>query len=346
MIVAYEAVFENLFSEFKCHYIFSFPIDRYPMDVMNRVALRYNIRQIEITVCLFKETSMFLERGQAIEIPTAIKKNVSYEEAYNTLVSKNYKPSYVKKNKYNLLKWFKVFFWQYARDIAFKFIMLIENDRKSLHYLDSQMYLAHKVNISDVSIKKYQDKNYFEFMMKSPKSRNVIVALQLYPEASIDYWVKNLEIVKYEKFMLKIFKEMSSRGFNIFLKDHPLQFGFRQIKFIRESKKIKILYYLPYDSDINIMMKYCSTSLTTTGTIGLQACLNGLNSIVTNSYYSNSSDFYVYNNIDDIKNILDKIVNKSNLKIDLKKERERIIKHIYNISFYGDILSFRLKEKF
>ena len=118
--------------------------------------------------------------------------------------------------------------------------MLIENDRKSLHYLDSQMYLAHKVNISDVSIKKYQDKNYFEFMMKSPKSRNVIVALQLYPEASIDYWVKNLEIVKYEKFMLKIFKEMSSRGFNIFLKDHPLQFGFRQIKFIRESKKLKI----------------------------------------------------------------------------------------------------------
>ena len=49
--------FENLFSEFKCHYIFSFPIDRYPMDVMNRVALRYNITQIEITVCLFKETS-------------------------------------------------------------------------------------------------------------------------------------------------------------------------------------------------------------------------------------------------------------------------------------------------
>ena len=41
MIVAYEAVFENLFSEFKCHYIFSFPIDRYPMDVMNRVALRW-----------------------------------------------------------------------------------------------------------------------------------------------------------------------------------------------------------------------------------------------------------------------------------------------------------------
>ena len=46
------------------------------------------------------------------------------------------------------------------------------------------------------------------------------------------------------------------------------------------------------------------------------------------------------------KNILDKIVNKSNLKVDLKKRSERIVKHIYNISFFGDILSFRLKKNF
>ena len=168
MIISYENVFEELFSTQQFHYIFSFPIDRYPMDVLERVAKRYNIEYFEVTACLFDNTSMLLKRGKVVKIPNGIEKSISFDEAYSTLVSPKYTPVYVRKpKKYNKIQWLKVFLWQYARDIVFKLIMILERDRRSLHYIDSQMYLKHKVSLSDIFVNKYINYDYKEVMLNN-----------------------------------------------------------------------------------------------------------------------------------------------------------------------------------
>ena len=58
MVIAYEYVFEDLFKDNSYSNIISFPIDRYPMDVMNRVAKRYNIDHLEITVSVLNNFSI------------------------------------------------------------------------------------------------------------------------------------------------------------------------------------------------------------------------------------------------------------------------------------------------
>lgn len=347
MIISYENVFEELFSTQQFHYIFSFPIDRYPMDVLERVAKRYGVEYFEVTACLFDNTSMLLKRGKVVKMPNGIEKPISFDEAYSTLVSPNYRPVYVRKpKKYNEFKWLKVFSWQYARDIVFKFIMVLKNDKKSLHYLDSQMYLKHKVSFSDIFVNKYINYNYQEVMRNNPKEKNVIVALQLYPEASIDYWIEDMEIVNYEPFMLKLIKQLSNEGYNIFLKDHPLQFGFRQVKFIKDAIELPNVHFLPYNSDINEMLENVSISVTTTGTVGLQAALRGIISIVTPSYYSNSIDFIVLNSAKELNLLNSKIQQQLGIPVNLEERRNRLIEHLYEISLAGDIFSFRQKENF
>lgn len=347
MIISYENVFEELLSAKQFQYIFSFPIDRYPMDVLERVAKRYSIEYFEITACLFDNTSMLLKRGKVVKMPNGIEKSISIEEAYSNLVSPKYTPVYVRKpKKYDKIKWLKVFSWQYARDIVFKLIMILERDRRSLHYLDSQMYLKHKVSLSDIFVNNYINYDYKEVMLCNPKEKNVIIALQLYPEASIDYWVEDLEIVNYEPFILKLIEQLSNEGYTIFLKDHPLQFGFRQVKFIKDSIQLPNVHFLPYNSDINELLENVSISFTTTGTVGLQAALRGIISIVTPSYYSNSTDFIVLKSANDLNILNSKIQQRMGNTVNLEERRNRLIEHLYEISLAGDIFSFRQKENF
>ena len=223
--------------------------------------------------------------------------------------------------------------------------MLFENDPLSLHYLDSQMYLKHKVKFKDIQIFNYIDNNYVEVIKKSKKT-NVLIALQLFPEASIDYWVRDMGVVKYEDFLIHVVKSFSKKGYNVLLKDHPLQFGFRTIELIKKAKLFDNVYLLPYESDINYIMNFCQISFTTTGTIGLQSAIKGLVSFVTPSYYSNNTDFKVYKNRDDfdfhLKNINPAKLDKDKLKL----RKKRIITHIHKTSFKGSILSFFQKKNF
>lgn len=344
MIIGFENAYEEFFSSRKVDYLLSFPIDRYPMDVLERVAKRHGAKYLEVTVCLFKNTSMLLKRGVPLILPEGIPKSISYQDAYDTLISTSYKPVYVTKaKKFTKFKWIKRFIWQYARSIAFKGIMLIENDFKGLHYLDSQMYLKHKVSVLDINYEKYIDWDYQNILVSAPKSKNVILALQLYPEASIDYWVNDLGIVDYEPYILSFIEIMSKEGYNIFLKDHPLQFGFRQLDFIQRAKMNKNVYFLPYESDINQLVEYCGISMTTTGTVGLQSALKGLISIVTPSYYSNDKDFIIINSADEIAELPMKI-KSFNTSFDIEERRNRIINHLYSITLNGDIFSFHQRK--
>ncbi len=345
MVIVYENVFEDLFKDNSYSTIISFPIDRYPMDVMNRVARRYNIDHIEVTVSVFNNCSMLLSLGEILSLPDDLSNTIDEKDAYNQLIDDNYQPNYISKSKFSMLRWLYIYIYQNIRALAFKFIMLIENDHLSLHYLDSQMYLGHKISLNDIKVFKFINYNYLDIIKQKDKT-NVIIALQLYPEASIDYWVRNMGIVDYENFLIHVIKSFSNLGYNIFLKDHPLQFGYRTTEFLEKTSLIDNVFFLPYESDINYLMKFCKISFTTTGTIGLQASINGLISFVTPSYYSNERDFKVYSNKEEFDNHLKNINLDSISKNNLKNRRKRIVTHLHKTSFYGSILTWFKKSNF
>ena len=52
--------------------------------------------------------------------------------------------------------------------------------------------------------------------------------LQLFPEASIDYWLRNVELIDHDNLVVDAARSFSEQGFLVLVKDHPSQFGFRQ----------------------------------------------------------------------------------------------------------------------
>ncbi len=79
---------------------------------------------------------------------------------------------------------------------------------------------------------------------------------------------------------------------------------------------------------------------TCTGTLGLQAALAGLKSVVTESYYSNNNDFIVFRRRDEIGQLPTRAAVAS-FGEPLIKRQQRIIRNLLLGSFEGDFFSFK-----
>mgnify|MGYP006281659677 CR=1 FL=1 len=95
-------------------------------------------------------------------------------------------------------------------------------------------------------------------------------ALQLFPEASIDYWLRNIELVDHENLVVEAAQGFSTAGFLVLVKDHPLQFGFRKTDFLDRLAAIKNVVILPYDVSGNELMSLAGASFSSTGTLGFK----------------------------------------------------------------------------
>ena len=58
-----------------------------------------------------------------------------------------------------------------------------------------------------------------------PRERRVFLGLQLFPEASMDYWLKSPDMLAHDDVLVRYCEVLGAAGYRIFVKDHPLKFG-------------------------------------------------------------------------------------------------------------------------
>lgn len=172
----------------------------------------------------------------------------------------------------------------------------------------------------------------------APEKR-VFFGLQLFPEASIDYWIPDLELIKHEDLLVDAATAFSEAGYLVLVKDHPLQFGFRQRGLIERLLKLSNVVFVPYEVSGNEVLSKCGVNFTCTGTLGLQAGLLGLKSITTKSYYYTPSDFIL---LDSRKSVADLPARVEATPVaDLGARQRRIIANLLRGSFKSDFFSFQ-----
>jgi hypothetical protein len=125
-------------------------------------------------------------------------------------------------------------------------------------------------------------------------SRRVLFGLQLFPEASIDYWIDNLDLVANEALVVEAAQAYAGSGYLVLVKDHPLQFGFRRTQLLEQLRAIPNVVIVPYEVGGNELLDLCAVNFTCTGTLGLQAALLGKVAVGTDSYYTNDDDFVIF----------------------------------------------------
>ncbi len=320
--------------------VLSFPIDRYVKDVLERLSRARGVPHIELTASVLPGMSMLLQRGRLIRAAESPNED-DVERRRKELAVPTFTPSYVQgQSTYNQWKYLRIYGYFRARAVAFRLISWLKRDPLNLHYLDAQPTLGHKSRLADMRIIDYCERNWRTKLASTPVAMRVLFGLQLFPEASIDYWIENLELIDNERLVIQAASAYSKAGFLVLVKDHPLQFGFRQVRLIERLRHLPNVIIVPYEVSGNELLGLVGSNFTCTGTLGMQAALYGLKSVVTDSYYSNEEDFIVFRSQDDISRLPQRTLAASS-EVDLAERQRRIVRNLLMGSFDGDFFSFK-----
>lgn len=340
MVVAMEYAFTQVLDRTDPAMVLSFPIDRYVSDVLERLAKRREIPYLELTASLISGMSMLMYRGQLVKTATP-PSTAMVREQVQTIAKPDFTPSYVQTAvRYTAARWWKTFLYFQLRGVVFKLIAGLKRDPLNLHYLDSQAFLGHKPRVSDRRIVSLVDRQWRARLAAFPKDKRIFFGLQLFPEASIDYWLANRELIDYEDLLIQAIDTFSRAGYLIMVKDHPSQFGFRQCEWLDRLLALPNVVLLPYEVSGNEAISLVNSNFTLTGTLGLQAALLGLTSIASPTYYTTPEDFLVFNSRAELSALPEKARARAPAAL-LEQRQERILTHLLQGSFRGDFFSFR-----
>ena len=164
------------------------------------------------------------------------------------------------------------------------------------------------------------------------------MGLQLFPEASIDYWINDLDLVQYEDSLVEAAKHFSNAGFQVLVKDHPLQFGFRQVGFLEQLLAIPNVILLPYEVSGTEVLNKVGTNFTFTGTLGLQAALQGITSVVVKNYFSTKTEFIEFNTREDLKDLPARVMTAKS-RASLEDGQHNIVANLLRGTFNEDLYS-------
>jgi hypothetical protein len=340
MVVAMEYAFSQVLDRVQPAMVLSFPIDRYVSDVLERLAKARGIPYLELTASLISGMSMLMYRGQLVktaEPPSA----ATVRHQVQTIAKPDFTPSYVQTAvRYTAARWWKTFLYFRLRGLVFKAISWLKRDPLNLHYLDSQAFLGHKPRVSDRRIVSMVDRHWRERLDAFPKDKRIFFGLQLFPEASIDYWLANRALIDYESLMVQAADAFARAGYLVLVKDHPSQFGFRQCELLDRLLALPNVVLLPYEVSGNEAISLAGSNFTLTGTLGLQAALLGLTSIASPTYYTTPDDFLTFNRREQLAELPRQVDNWPQASA-LEQRQERILTHLLQGSFDGNFFSFR-----
>ena len=335
MAQAIELAFDRLGPEL----VVTFTIDRYVMDVMERIARRRGIDFLEMTASIIPDEVMLMRRGQPAWLRDP--SNEEIEAAISQLCGGDFAPTYVRDAKrFSLAQFWRIFGYYAIRGAFFNVWRFLKRDRYNCHYLDALKRLKHKVRVRDVAVLGLLDHDWDKRLAEAPRERRVFLGLQLFPEASMDYWLASRRMVAHDDVVMRYCEVLGRAGYRIFIKDHPLQFGFRQRDLLERLSKLRCVTLVPYDVPANLLIGKCAVSVTFTGTIGFQAALAGLCSVVTDPYYATERNFLHVLDVDEIERLPERLAQWRSPD-DLANTRREIMSHFATISIEGDYFGWR-----
>lgn len=245
------------------------------------------------------------------------------------LCDNQYIPQNLPKLKKNLLfTYFRIYFSNLARVIFFEAFRYLKNEPYNYHYWSStrttrEMY-AHIIPKFSFGNKDWK------FKLDKSQKPVIFIPLQHFPEATVDYWAEDVEMVNYPERLIEIIKFLNS-DFQILIKEHPGVWGFRKPEFYKDIENSSLnVVVCPTEISGQECISACDAVLVWTGSVGFEAALRGKPVLTTcTPYYASGARFKKINinhDIDDIKKFIEQCkVNKIT-----EQEKIQLVRYLLN----------------
>ena len=337
MINAVWMAFVEVFNSFEPRLSLASCTDFFVVDLMERVGNERGTKFIGLARCPLKHKIMFLSKNEFQVL--AKPKIYDMENIINEVADSSFIPTKNSYKNYGISKFLKPKALWTTRRYVFKGLSLIHKDPLNPEYLmnpkpgdDYYFSLKDYINVSKLSNPKWE----IEFN-DAPFDKRVFIGLQVNPECTVDYWVKDLELAQYPKSLKKIVKCLTNKGFVVILKDHPDMYGTRKYSDLESLQQYPNVVFVPCNISAQYLIYNCKSTFTWTGTIGMQAAMYGRCSVIAkNMYYSTDRDFIEISSIKDIDD-LPKRIEEFQLPTDIRQVQERIAHRIASTCVPGTI---------
>jgi len=341
MALAMAEAMEKALDEEAPTMVVSFTVDSYVSDILYRRANARGVPHFEMTASALPDMAMMVPRGKLAMVDEEPDPDI-VETKVHEMVDPLYAPTCIPgPPTFTAARFLRTLTYFRVRAAYFKLYSWYRRDWLNLHYLDAQPFLGHKARYADVGIVKRIDGDWRDRLARFPKERRLFLGLQLFPEASIDYWIEDRGLIEFEDMLVEVAEAFSRAGFLILVKDHPLQFGFRQVELLDRLKALPNVVLVPYEVTSNEMLTLVGANFTTTGTPGLQSAMLGLKSIAIPNYYTtNDEDFILLRSRSEIEELPERVLATPE-PADLAARQRRIVAKLVRGSFDSDFFTFQ-----
>jgi hypothetical protein len=314
----------------------SFVVDRYIVDILERCLARRGLRYVGMTVGPLPGTFMFMSRGE--HVPVREPSDAQVADAVATLTRPTFVPSYVTTRRFGLPQFLSSYARLTARWVVFEGLRILRGRPYDFRYLSARGF---RIRLRDWGVMRYFRDDWRDVLERTPLERRVFIGLSVNPEAAIEYWVGNLEMIDYRAVLEELATVLGAAGFRLFVKDHPTQFGFRQVELFSALAKYDTVTFVPYDVPGQWLVDRCRATFTWTGTVGLQAAMAGKCAVVeANAYYAVDGLFVRVANSRDIRRLPD-LIRDFAPALQLTEARKAIARHLLRSSPPGNFLSYQ-----
>jgi len=312
LIVSCTKYFIEFFKAGKIKVLLTQIVDNYVMDIMCRVARYFKVKVVGLVRFFFEGYVRVTTYGESNYLREASDEEV--EKLFNKLSKKTETVFKVKRKDalVNNFKYFFIYFGKYFLHFLWKNKIL---QKKEYDYYCVPL-ASHTVKIKTLFPGKYFLNNT-KSLLKKGKSEIIYIPIHYFPEATVEYWVDNLNISPYYPSLFETIQRLSQRGYTIVLKEHPAMYQKRDVNFYKKINKIKNAFILnPFISTYEIL-EYAKYVVVWTGTSGIEAIMQDKKvAAVSNNYYN--------------KDLLPDLENIEKARVFSKTEKDDLLRKILN----------------
>jgi hypothetical protein len=311
-----------------------FVVDRFILDLFDRALTRRGIPYLGITVAIPPDQVMFMAKGERIALREPGSEEI--ESTVAAVANDDFVPSYVGSANFGRVRFAKLYAWRMARFLAFEVLLRARRKPYDMRYLSARWPVCgYRVRLRDWKVKSFLSPSWKGDLDAVPFEKRVFVALSVNPEAAIEYWVDDPGLIDYADTLERLAGRLGAAGYTLFVKDHPSQFGFRQVELFQRLAKFPNVAFVPYEVSAQQLINECKTTFAWTGTVGFQAALAGRCAVVASSaYYYVEGLFVPISSIDDIDDLAQRI-ERFEPSLPLAEARRALVRHVLRSSAPG-----------
>lgn len=262
----------EFFEKNKIDYLITMPVDCYSLDIICRVAEIYGVRVISFLGSPFANHAKITLRGEYKKVRESVSKDEVNHFVQLMTQEKYLSPSEVNNVKKKHSSIYKFFYRRVLIEyIYYPLRKWIDNDPWNYHY---NIFEVKGKRFKNVYSKKFEKYFTHIYDLKIDKDNTVYYPMHLVPEATTDYWNKDIQISNYNQFVLNM---ISSADPNItfIIKEHPAMYGRRELSFYEELiNKDNVVLVHPMDRSNNLLMDVDNV-VVDNGTVGIEALMRG-----------------------------------------------------------------------